>query len=97
MVSVQKDETNQSHKRVENQIDIEKINKEIELENNQDIFSKKSLMAAIFFALITIITLFDWSPIAELWYLTILSFFLMIISLMRPLRNFLSNPKAQSI
>ncbi len=60
---------------------IDKINQKIEIENNQDSIVKKSLIAATFFALLTIMTLLDWSPIAGLWYITIISFFLTMVSL----------------
>ena len=62
-------------------ISIDKINQKIELENNQDSIAKRSLIVASIFALLTIMTLVDWSPIAGLWYITIISFFLTMASL----------------
>jgi len=83
ILTVQKEEPSQSQKRVENQLDmnINKINQKIELGNNQDSIVKKSLIVATFFALLTIMTFVDISPIAGLWYITIISFFLTIASL----------------
>ena len=61
--------------------DIEKINRKLTIENNQDSIVKKSLILAGIFALLMIMPFMDWSPLAGLWALTMISLFLMIASL----------------
>ena len=67
--------------KIKRDVNINKINHKIELKNNQKLIVKNSLIAAVFFALIAALTLLEQSPLAALWYLTLLSFFLTIISL----------------
>ncbi len=79
----QKQEAQYSQKKLEKNVNIsiDKINQKIELENNQDSIAKRSLIVAAIFTLLTVMTLVDWSPITGLWYITIISFFLAMASL----------------
>lgn len=61
--------------------DFNAINKKIALENNQETVVKKSYLITALFGLLTVLPFMEWSPIAGVWAIALVSFFLFISSL----------------
>ena len=68
-------------KTITNEANIEKINKKLAIENNQNQIVKRSLIVAGIFGVLMILPFMDWSPFARFWALTMISFFVVLISL----------------
>ncbi len=60
---------------------IQQINQKIELKNNQMTISKRAWWIAGFSLLICILTFQSWSPLAGAWALSLISFFVFLVSL----------------
>lgn len=62
-------------------LDFSAFNKKIRLKNSQSTVVKWAAYSAIFFFLLILSTIFEWSPLYEVFALAFLSFFLLIMSL----------------
>lgn len=61
--------------------ELEIINQHISPKNNQKIIIKKSLIGAAVFAILTILPFMEWSPVFGVWGLSLISFWLVLSSL----------------
>ena len=61
--------------------DFNAINKQLGLENNQETIVKRSYIITAVFGILTILPFMEWSPIAGVWAIAFVSFFLFISSL----------------
>lgn len=57
------------------------MKKQIKLKNNQQTIVKKSYIVTAVFAILTVLPFMEWSPIAGVWAIAFVSFFLFISSL----------------
>ncbi len=59
---------------------IQQINQKIELKNNQMTGSKRAFWLAVFFFVLFLLTFQSWSPLAGAWALSLISFFVFLVS-----------------